>query len=202
MGVITLPGFTSWTESVTGADAIQLPPGGSLAIVAAPFDNALVTVTGGIEVTGLPAPVTQAGTTPPSGQLLLSGIWLAGQLTVSGAPCTVEISDCTLVPGHGLLPDDGPGSPLPLHPGEPSVLVSAEAGASLVLTRVISGRGRDDLGHRQRPGRDLAVLRRARRAGPGLRRAGPDHHGQHGHRQGPRPDHHARVGLNLPRPAR
>ncbi len=138
-GVITLPGFTSWTESVTGADAIQVPPGSSLAIVAAPFDNALVTVTGDVEVTGLPASVTQAGTTPPSGQLLLSGIWLAGQLTVCGAPCTVEISDCTLVPGHGLLPDDDPGSPLPLHPGEPSVLVSAEAGASLVLTRVISG---------------------------------------------------------------
>jgi hypothetical protein len=66
--------------------------------------------------------------------VLLSGIWLAGQLTVSGDQCTVALTDCTLVPGHGLLPDG-----TPLHPGEPSVLVNAKGGASLQLTRVISG---------------------------------------------------------------
>jgi len=137
-GVITLPGFASLAGDITGAAAIRLPPGGNLAIVAAPYDNALGVITGDIEVTGLPAAsgpgTTASGTAAVSGQLLLSGIWLAGQLTVAGAPCTVVLTDCTLVPGHGMLPDGAP-----LHPGEPSLLVTAEGGASLMLTRVISG---------------------------------------------------------------
>jgi hypothetical protein len=142
-GVISVPGLPALSADVSAVAAIQLPPGGNLAIVATPDDTAVVTLTGDIEVTGLP-PATPsgattpgpaaAGTTPTGGQLLLSGIALAGQLTVSGYSCTVVLTDCTLVPGHGLLPDG-----TPLHPGEPSVLVTAEGGASLVLTRVISG---------------------------------------------------------------
>lgn len=152
-GVITLPGFSSLTEDITGSAAIQLPPASHLAIVAAPYDNALAVITGDIEVAGLPATsgsgtagsgaagsgTTASGTAPTpaaaaAGQLLLSGIWLAGQLTIAGDQCTVALADCTLVPGHGLLPDG-----TPLHPGEPSVLVTAKGGASLQLTRVISG---------------------------------------------------------------
>jgi hypothetical protein len=129
-----VPGFASTAQDITGANAVSLPPGASLAIIATPYDGALVTLTGDIEVTGLAAAVSESGTTPADGQLLLSGIWLAGQLIVSGDPCTVVASDCTLVPGHGLLTDG-----TPRHPGEPSVLVTAEGGAALVLTRVISG---------------------------------------------------------------
>lgn len=147
-GVIKLPVFTSLTEDITGSTAIQLSTGSHLAIVAAPYDNALATITGDIEVARQPATsgsgtagsgTTATGTAPTpaaaaGGHLLLSGIWLAGQLTVSGDQCTVTLTDCTLVPGHGLLPDG-----TPLHPGEPSVLVTAKEGASLQLTRVISG---------------------------------------------------------------
>jgi hypothetical protein len=129
-----LPGFASLAEDLTGAAAVSLPPGASLAIIATPSDGALVILAGDVEVTGLAAAVSASGTAPAGGQLLLSGIWLAGQLTISGDPCTVAVSDCTLVPGHGLLADG-----TPRHPGEPSVLVTAVGGASLVLTRVISG---------------------------------------------------------------
>jgi hypothetical protein len=137
-GVISVPGMPAVSADVSAVAAIQLPPGANLAIVATPADTAAVTLTGDIEVSGL-LPATQSGATAPGttsagGQLLLSGIALAGQLTVSGHSCTVVLTDCTLVPGHGLLPDG-----TPLHPGEPSVLVTAEGGASLVLTRVISG---------------------------------------------------------------
>ena len=136
-GIIVLPGTAALAVDLTGAAAVTLPPGSELAVVAGQQDltwhGSLITLTGDIEVTGLPAPAPTAGTVPPPGQLLVSGIWLAGQLTVSGAPATVAVSDATLVPGHGLLPDG-----TPLHPGEPSVLVTAD-GASLSLTRVISG---------------------------------------------------------------
>jgi hypothetical protein len=139
-GLIVLPGFASLAVNVTGSSAVQLPPGSRLAIVAGQqnaatsaviWNNSLTTLTGDIAVTGLAA--AGSGPAPPPGQLLISGIWLAGQLQVAGAPCSVQVSDSTLVPGTGLLSDG-----TPLHPGTPSVLVTA-TGASLVLNRVISG---------------------------------------------------------------
>jgi hypothetical protein len=142
-GVIVVQGYGSLTVDVTGPAAIQLPPEANLAIVAGQPDltwkDSLVTLTGDIEVTGLtgtpaqPNGASQPGTGPLAGQLLINGIWLAGRLLVSGAPCTVNVSDSTLVPGHELLSDG-----TPLHPGEPSILVTA-IGATLVLNRVISG---------------------------------------------------------------
>ena len=71
--------------------------------------------------------------TAPAGQLLLSSICLAGQLLVDGDSCTIQVADCTLVPGLGLLPDGEPVSP-----GDPSIVISA-LGTSLVLNRAISG---------------------------------------------------------------
>jgi hypothetical protein len=82
---------------------------------------------------GVTAAVAAGDVTPVPGQLLISGIWLAGRLLVSGGPSTVTVADSTLVPGHELLPDG-----TPLHPGEPSIVVRAD-GSSLTLTRVISG---------------------------------------------------------------
>jgi hypothetical protein len=139
-GVIVLPGIASLSVNVTGGNSVQLPPGSSLAIVAGQQDPAtsvvtwngsLTTLTGDIAVTGIAA--ADSATAPPAGQLLISGVWLAGQLLVSGAPCSVQVGDSTLVPGMGLLSDG-----TPLHPGTPSVVVTA-TGASLVLNRVISG---------------------------------------------------------------
>jgi hypothetical protein len=144
-GRIVLPGVASLSVNVTGTAAVQLPPGSSLAIVAGQqepasattppvfaWNGSVTTVAGDIAVTGIAA----TGPTvppPPGGQLLISGIWLAGRLQVSGASCSVTVSDSTLVPGLGLAPD---GSPL--HPGTYSIVVTA-SGASLALNRVISG---------------------------------------------------------------
>jgi hypothetical protein len=140
-GIIVLPGIASVPVNVTGSSAIQLPPGSSLAIVAGQqngatsavvWNNSLSVLNGDIAVTGLDA-AAGPGPAPPPGQLLISGIWLAGQLLISGQPCSVQVSDSTLVPGMGLLSDGAP-----LHPGVPSVVVTA-TGASLALNRVISG---------------------------------------------------------------
>jgi len=146
VGVIVVPGFTSLAAGLTGTAAISLPSGASLALVAgqaepaAPDWNAvswnksLAAITGDIEVIGIADAAPAAGTVPLAGQLLLSGIWLAGRLLVSGdAPSSIVISDSTLVPGHGLLSGGDP-----MHPGEPSVVVSVE-GASVSLNQVISG---------------------------------------------------------------
>ena len=142
-GIIVLPCFAS----LTGTAAVQLPAGSSLAIVAAEpvphggprdvtWNNSRVTITGDITVTGVAAPPDASGTPPPAGQLLISGIWVAGQLQVNGvngAPVVVQVADSTLVPGLGLLPDGEP-----LSPGDPSIVVTT-TGASLSLNRVISG---------------------------------------------------------------
>jgi hypothetical protein len=140
-GVIVLPGFASLAITLTGPAAIQLPAGSSLSIAAAlpvpsggPLDviwnSSCVTLGGDIDVTGMAGP---PATNEPAGTLLISGVWLAGQLTVTGAACNVQISDTTLVPGLGLLPDGEP-----LSPGEPSIIVTAP-GSTLALSRAISG---------------------------------------------------------------
>jgi hypothetical protein len=169
-GTILLPDYMSLTADLTGANAVQLPAGSSLAILAGSpqpsggpthftWSDSRAVITGNIEVTGVaPAPAPEAkrrrtrrtGTTAaaspddtglaitgtpaaPAGQLLLSSIWLAGQLQVDGQACTIQVADCTLVPGLGLLSDGEPVSP-----GDPSILISA-LGSSLVLNRAISG---------------------------------------------------------------
>jgi hypothetical protein len=136
-GIIVLPGFESLTANLTGPAAMQLPVGSSLALVAGQpatadgpaavtWTTSRVTITGDIEVVGVAGPA-------PAGQLLISGLWLAGQLTVNGAASVIQVADSTLVPGLGLLPDGEP-----LSPGDPSIVVNA-MGASLSLNRVISG---------------------------------------------------------------
>src|SRR5262249_4808522 len=72
-------------------------------------------------------------TTPPAGQLLISGLWIEGQLFVSGEAATVQLVDSTLVPGVSLT-----GAGEPVHPGEPSIVVTAVE-ASVTLQRAISG---------------------------------------------------------------
>lgn len=161
-GVIVVQGYASLTADLTGANAVQLPAGSSLAIVAGSpqtaggpddftWSSSRVTISGSIEVAGVaaqPAPAAArrkraraqsasadaTGTAmAPAGQFLLSGIWLAGHLQVDGAPSTIQVADCTLVPGVGLLSDGEP-----LSPGDPSIVITAP-GTSLVLNRAISG---------------------------------------------------------------
>jgi hypothetical protein len=120
-GVIVLPDFESWDVNAT----INVPDGSSLWIVAAqPGTTPVVSesralLRGDLEVRG-------------TGRLLLNGIWIAGQVRVRDA-ATVQISDCTLVPGISLTRDGRP-----VQPGEPSIIASTP-GASISLVRSISG---------------------------------------------------------------
>ena len=123
--MIVLPDFETFTANLTGADAIVIPAGSSLWLVAAQpenpplFSDARAVLHGDIEIQG-------------PGQFLLNGIWVAGQVRVRDA-ATVQFSDCTLVPGISLDRDGHPA-----QPGEPSI-VAATAGASISLVRAISG---------------------------------------------------------------
>ena len=141
IGVIVLPNFASLAVDLTGANSIQLPEGSNLSILAgqpiasggAAWNNSLGTLTGDIQVNGAPGTPLPEGETAVAGQLLISGLWIAGQLTVTGESATVQISDSTLVPGLSLTRDGKPSSP-----GDPSIVVTA-AEAALTLTRSISG---------------------------------------------------------------
>jgi hypothetical protein len=135
-GVIILSGFESLTANhLTGTGAVQLPAGSSLAIEAIEADSdSLVTISGDIEVACLAGPPNASGQPMPAGQLLISGARIAGQLHVTGTGASaIQIADSTFVPGLGLLPNGEP-----LSPGEPSIVVTAEA-VNLSLNRVISG---------------------------------------------------------------
>lgn len=148
-GMIVLSGLASVTPDPAGAAEVRLPAGSNLAIVAAAaatpgptgsshdvtWNTSPVVLTGDIAVTGVAGLAATSGP-PPAGQLLISGLWVAGRLAVSaasGVGLVIQVADSTLVPGLGLLPDGEP-----LWPGEPSILVTAQ-GASLSLNRVISG---------------------------------------------------------------
>jgi hypothetical protein len=143
-GLIALPNFESFSVDITGASAIQLPSESQLYIVAAEthpsvsppdvsFTNSCVTLSGNLEVHGVAGPVEPGGAAPPAGQLILSGLWISGQLSVMGDAANIQLMDCTLVPGLALLRNGDPAAP-----GEPSILIGA-AETALSLTRCISG---------------------------------------------------------------
>lgn len=142
-GIIVLPGFARYAADLAGANAIRIAPESNLTIVAGEpipaggprdvvWNNACVTLAGNIEVKGVAGPSSH-GATPPAGQLLISGLWIEGQVFVSGQAAAVQLVDSTLVPGVSLT-----GAGEPVHPGEPSIVVAA-AEASLTLQRAISG---------------------------------------------------------------
>ena len=143
-GIIVLPNFERFSIDLTGPAAIQLPPGSNLTLVsghpipgANPFgiiwNHACATLTGNIDAVVCSSPVLAEGEDPAAGQLFLSGLWLAGRLSISGGAGTVQLLDCTLVPGLALTPCGDP-----ISPGDPSILVTA-AEASLTLLRSVSG---------------------------------------------------------------
>ncbi len=143
--IILLPNFESYVIDLTGANAIQLSAECQLLIASAAisagappvYDNSCVTLSGNIEVLGLPAPLLPDGDSPPLGQFQLSGIWLSGQLQIGGDPCCVQIADSTVVPGLSLTVQGDPSSP-----GTPSIqgpAAGSPTGVTLCLTRVITG---------------------------------------------------------------
>jgi hypothetical protein len=143
-GLIVLPGYSSFDVNLTGDAAILLPAESQLWIVSAQlhpgggnsftYVDSLCTFRGNIEVQGVAEPVGDGGEIPPAGQLSVSGIWLSGSLSVQGGgPATIQLMDCTLVPGIALNSNG-----TPVSPGQPSVTVpSGEVALSLV--RCISG---------------------------------------------------------------
>ena len=124
-GIIVLPDFETFATQLTGADAITVPQGSSLWIVAAQpgsppiFSNSRTVIQGDIEVRG-------------TGQLFVNGVWISGAVRIRDA-AMVQFSDCTLVPGIALGRNG-----LAIRPGE-SGIVAGTPGASVSLLRSISG---------------------------------------------------------------
>ena len=143
-GIIVLPNYEQFAIDLTGAAAIQLPAGSQLTIVSGqpipsggPFDivwnHSCATLTGNIDVVASAAPVQSSGEGAASGQLLLNGLWLAGQLSVSGGVATIQVVDSTLVPGLALT-----RAGAPVSPGDPSIR-SAGVEVTLTVLRSITG---------------------------------------------------------------
>jgi hypothetical protein len=143
-GIIVFPNFERFAIDLIGDAAIQLPAGAQLTLVSGepipfggPFDivwnHSCATLTGDIEVVASNAPVQSTGERAAAGQLLLNGLRLAGQLSVSGGAATIQIVDSTLVPGLSLTRNGDPVSP-----GDPSIRVAAVE-VSLIVQRSITG---------------------------------------------------------------
>jgi hypothetical protein len=134
IGIIVLPQFERYAIDLTGAQAVQLPAGSALTLAAGEpvasggardviWNQACVSLQGNVQVVSTP------GATP--GQLTLSGLWIAGQLRITGSTASVAVSDVTLLPGLGA-------ASAALSAGEPSITISA-AETTLTLQRCISG---------------------------------------------------------------
>jgi len=140
-GVIVLPAFERHAIDLTGARAIVLPSGSTLAIASGvelppagsrdvSWNHAWACLVGDIEVIGAAAPSSPEGVAPPAGQLVLNGLLMAGRLAFRGDTVVAQLSDLTLVPG---LDAPCPGLSAPT----PSLLV--ENDATLCLSRCICG---------------------------------------------------------------
>ena len=140
-GLIILPDFAQLDIDLTGLAAIQLPAQSQLWIISAQvppgggsdvtFEDSCVTLRGNIEVDGQGAP--SGVNVPPAGQLLISGVWISGSLTIGGQAADVQLMDCTLVPGIALTQCG-----MPVMPGQPSIVASG-AEVNLSLVRCIAG---------------------------------------------------------------
>jgi len=141
-GLIVLPNFESYDIDLTGSAAISLPSASQLWVVAAQvhaagappsYDSACVTLRGDIHVSGVQQPGGDSGAVPVAGQLVVSGLWISGAVTILGDPANVQFLDCTLVPGLALTRDGKPQLP-----GEPSI-VAETVETSVGLSRCVSG---------------------------------------------------------------
>jgi hypothetical protein len=143
-GIIVLPEFERFAIDLTGPSAIQLPAGSNLTLASGQpiasggefdvlWNHSCVTLTGDIEVIASSSSVQSTGGGRAAGQLLINGIWIAGQLSVTGGAATVQVVDSTLVPGVALTSAGDP-----VFPGDPSITVTA-AEVNLTILRSITG---------------------------------------------------------------
>ena len=63
------------------------------------WNNACVTLRGNIEIVAPPPTIGHNGLALPTGQVQINGIWLSGQIILSGVDACVQVSDSTLIPG-------------------------------------------------------------------------------------------------------
>ncbi|HZD47687.1 MAG TPA: hypothetical protein VE178_02975, partial [Silvibacterium sp.] len=142
-GTIILPNFQTYEIDLTGGNAVQIPAESQLLIAAAAvsaiagvppeWNNSCVTLRGNIEVTAPEIAIDSDGVSLLMGQLQFSGLWISGQLILSGDEACMQLADCTLVPGISLTAKGEAA-----QPNEPSITGSA-IGVTLVLNRVITG---------------------------------------------------------------
>jgi hypothetical protein len=142
-GMIILPGYETLDIDLTGASAIVLPPQSALWILSAQvhsatvndftYEDSLTVLRGNIEAQGQSDLAPDGFDFLPAGQLSISGVWLSGAIQILGDTATVQLMDCTLVPGIALNRCGEPEKP-----GEPSIIVPA-AEVTLVLTGCITG---------------------------------------------------------------
>jgi len=142
-GLVVLPGYESFDVNLTGRAAILLPSESQLWIRAAQvhpspgplnvsYDGSRVTLRGDIEVRGRQLPNAAGDDVLPAGQLAISGVWISGAVRILGDATSVQLADCTLVPGIALTRDGAPQTP-----GEPSI--AAAVGVDLTFLRCITG---------------------------------------------------------------
>ena len=142
-GLIVLENVNAFDCDLTGANAILLPATSQLWIVAAQvsaannnfpiYNSSLAILKGNIEISGQPIAGEDPASPPPPGNCHINGVWLSGQLSVSGEASDVFLCDSTLVPGIGPNTNG-----LATEPSEPSIVVASPA-ATVVLERVITG---------------------------------------------------------------
>lgn len=143
-GIIVLPNFECFAIDLTGNAAVQLPAGCNLLLSAGhpltaggpediAWNRSCATLRGNIDVVGTTEATLPEGEVGAAGHLQISGLWIAGQLSVEGEAASILISDATLVPGIELT-----RTGYPVSPGDPSIQVTAN-GASLTLLRSICG---------------------------------------------------------------
>src|SRR5262249_40905670 len=135
LGLIAVMDNRSYEESLVGADAVVVPAGSTLAIVAADWPGTPAPdlpggrrrVAGQIVPTNLRPHIrgdvaVRGGASVGSalaGALVLDGRLVEGSLTVlPGTLGSLRLADCTLVPGRGLSADGRPRLP-----DQPSVVV-------------------------------------------------------------------------------
>ncbi len=142
-GLIVLENVNSFACDLTGANAILLPATSQLWIIAAQvsaannnapiYNSSLAVLKGNVEINGQLISGEDPASPPPPGNCHINGLWISGQLNVTGDAANIFLCDSTFVPGVSLN-TNGEAT----EPGEPSIIVTSPA-ASLVLQRVISG---------------------------------------------------------------
>jgi hypothetical protein len=136
-GAIVVPDFEILAAGLAGANAIMLPAGSQLWILAAHplpdggwiLSEARPTLLGDIAVLGTGG----AAQASQPGSLMLSGLLIGGTLSLSGAAVEATLQDCTLAPGRGLTREGRAQDP-----GAWSIAVET-AGSALRLDRCITG---------------------------------------------------------------